>query len=154
VAAHKFFVETDKVDEVSRLVENVQEQAWLLGTTLSMHVPYLRPAFRQAIANGRNVRILLIKPGGAAMEMAVLRAGPEGLGQREQEEQLSNNLAILRQLAHVGPHLEVRLIDYLAPYTLYAYDPRPRHRHDADAARVIPWQAPPSPHLPGGPLPR
>jgi hypothetical protein len=123
VAAHKFFVETDKVDEISRLVEHVQEQAWLLGTTLSMHVPYLRPAFRQAIANGRNVRILLIKPGGAAMDMAVLRAGPEGLGQREQEELLGNNLASLRQLAHVGHHLEVRLIDYLAPYTLYAYDP-------------------------------
>lgn len=115
VAASKFFVETDKVDEISRLIENVQEQAWLLGTTLSMHVPYLQPAFRHAIANGRSVRILLIKPGSAAMNMSVLRAGPEGLGQREQEEQLGNNLAILRQLAHVGPHLEVRLIDYLAP---------------------------------------
>jgi hypothetical protein len=123
VAASKFFVETDKVDEISRLFENVQEEAWLLGTTLSMHVPYLQPAFRHAIANGRSIRILLIKPGSAAMDMSVLRAGPEGLSLREQEEQLGNNLAILRQLAHVGPHLEVRLIDYLAPYTLYAYDP-------------------------------
>jgi hypothetical protein len=55
----------------------------------------------------------------------VLRAGPppKGMTQREQEEQLENNLAILRRLAHAGPQLEVRLIDFLAPYTLYAYDP-------------------------------
>jgi hypothetical protein len=122
-AASKFFVEVDDPDQIFRLIENVQEQAWLLGTTLSMHVPYLRPAFRHAIANGRNIRILLIKPGGAALDMSVLRAGPEGMGLQEQEEQLGNNLAILQQLARVGPSLEVRLIDYLAPYTLYAYDP-------------------------------
>ncbi len=123
VAAHSFFVETDKVDEISYLIKNVQEQVWLLGTTLSMHVTYLESDLRQAIGNGRNVRILLIKPGSGAMDMSVLRAGPHGLDQREQEERLTTNLAILRRLAHVGPHLEVRLIDYLAPYTLYAFDP-------------------------------
>lgn len=123
VAAHRFFVENDKVDEVARLIRNAKEQVWLLGTTLSMHVPYLEPALRQAISGGRNLRILLIEPDGAAMGMSVLRAGPSGLGRQEQEEHLSNNLAILRRLAAVGPHLEVRLIDYLAPYTLYAYDP-------------------------------
>jgi hypothetical protein len=123
VAAHKFFVETDKVDEIARWIKDVKEQVWLMGTTLSMHVPYLQPALQHAITNGRNVRILLIKPDGAAMDMSVLRAGPDGLGRHEQEEHLSTNLAILRRLAQAGPRLEVRLIDYLAPYTLYAYDP-------------------------------
>lgn len=123
VAAHKFFVEKDKVDEIAHWIKEVKEQVWLLGTTLSMHVPYLQPALQHAIASGRNVRILLIKPDGGAMDMSVLRAGPEGLGRHEQEEHLSTNLAILRRLAHAGPCLEVRLIDYLAPYTLYAYDP-------------------------------
>jgi hypothetical protein len=94
-----------------------------MGTTLSMHVPYLQPALQHAIANGRDVRILLIKPAGAAMDMSALRAGPDGLGCQEQEEHLSTNLATLRRLAQAGPGLEVRLIDYLAPYTLYAYDP-------------------------------
>ncbi|MFL6072059.1 MAG: hypothetical protein ACJ73S_01425 [Mycobacteriales bacterium] len=122
-AAHKFFVEKDKVDEISRLIKNVQEQVWLLGTTLSMHVPYVQPALQHAVANNRNVRILLIKPGGAAMDMSVLRAGPKGLGRHEQEQHLNTNLAILWRLARFGPNVEVRLIDYLAPYTLYAYDP-------------------------------
>lgn len=123
VPAHTFFVEMDKVDEIYRSIEQAQEQVWLLGTTLSRHVPYLESAFQQAISNGCNIRIVLIKPAGAAMDMSVLRAGPDGLGRHEQEERLGTNLAILRRLATVGPSLEVRLIDYLAPYTLYAYDP-------------------------------
>jgi hypothetical protein len=121
--AHRFFVEADDVTEISRCIDKVQEQVWLLGTTLSMHVPYLRPTLQRIIINGRNVRVLLIKPHGAAMQMSALRAGPQGLSEQEQEEHLANNLASLRNLARFGPHLEVRLIDYLAPYTLYAYDP-------------------------------
>ncbi|MFC6156507.1 hypothetical protein [Kribbella jiaozuonensis] len=123
VPAHRFFVEFDNVDEISRLIKNSKEQVWLLGTTLSMHVPYLEEPLRRAISEGRNVRIMLIRPGGAAMQMSVLRAGPDGLGMQEQEERLSTSLAILRRLATLGTRLEVRLIDYLAPYTLYGYDP-------------------------------
>lgn len=121
--ADQFFVEADDVIEISRLIERCEEQVWLLGTTLSMHVSYLRPALQRAITNGRAIRVLLIKPGGAAMEMSALRAGPDGMSLEEQEAQLINNLAILQSLGRLGSNLEVRLIDYLAPYTLYAYDP-------------------------------
>ncbi|WP_199509770.1 hypothetical protein [Nucisporomicrobium flavum] len=123
VPAHSFFVETDDVDEIYRSVANAREQVWLLGTTLSRHIPYLQESLRRAVTNKCAVRILLIKPGSAAMDMSVLRAGPLGLGLRQQEEQLTNNLRILREVAESGNGLEVRLIDYLAPYTLYAYDP-------------------------------
>jgi hypothetical protein len=122
VSADRFFVERDDPDEIYRLIEGVREEVWLWGTTLSMHIPYLQPAIRRAIANGRNVKILLIKSGGAAMAMSALRAGPDGLGVAEQEEQLRANLAILERLGE-DSRLAVRQIDYLAPYTLYAYDP-------------------------------
>ncbi|MBU2666778.1 hypothetical protein KOI35_25030 [Actinoplanes bogorensis] len=123
VPARNFFVETDDVDEIYRSVTSIQDQVWLLGTTLSRHIPYLEEPLRRAVANGRRARILLISPGSAAMDMSVLRAGPLGSGREQQEQQLTSNLNTLRQVAQAGSGLEVRLIDYLAPYTLYAYDP-------------------------------
>ena len=124
VEATRFFVESDDPDDVGERIERLRDQVWLWGTTLSMHISYLEPSLRQALSRGRHVRVLLIPPNKTAMQMSALRAGPPPAPSRQtQEDRLRKNLEILRSLAADGPGLEVRLIDYLAPYTLYAYDP-------------------------------
>jgi hypothetical protein len=96
-----------------------------------MHVSELKPTIEAAIAKGAMVKILLITPRGSdAMSMAARRAGHETPDELEHE--LSSNLIKLRLIAdHLSQQadrptlarLEVRQLDYLPPYTLYAYDP-------------------------------
>ncbi|MGF1430631.1 hypothetical protein [Kitasatospora sp. LaBMicrA B282] len=121
MAATRFFVEQDDLTVIKDLVLNAENEVWLWGTTLPMHIPYLETYLAGALAKGVLVKILLIKPASAAMDMAAFRS-PDHDAQN-MEERLATYLEILHRLAARGRGLEVRLVDYLAPYTLYAYDP-------------------------------
>jgi len=55
--------------------------------------------------------------------MSAFRSGPDGPSVTDLKRDLENNLHILRAIAETREGLEIRLVDYLAPYTLYAYDP-------------------------------
>lgn len=121
--AERFFTKKDRIEEISSLIPNVTEEVCLWGTTLSMHIPYLAPAFKKSAELGRTVKLLLIKPGSASIAMSALRAGPK-VSSEDIERGLEHNLEILRPLVEASNgRLQVRLVDYLAPYTLYAYDP-------------------------------
>lgn len=124
-SAAEFFVEEDQLNEIAKLIQRCTDEVWLWGATLSMHISYLEPYIREAVARDCRVKVLLITPDGAAMTMSGLRAGPDGLAIPEQRARLESNLAVLDECSH--PALEVRLVDYLAPYTLYAYDPGLAH---------------------------
>lgn len=121
VSAARFFVEQQNISEVAKRVATVQEEVWLWGTTLQMAIPYFRPYLRKALSRGVTVRVLLIKHMGAAMTMAALRSADSGI--EDIQYALQANLDTLRRLRAKLPGMEWRLIDYLAPYTLYAYDP-------------------------------
>ncbi len=126
--AARFFSKEDKLDEIRDLVRSSRE-VWLMGATLSAHIPPLTSIFAESMRDDLPVRdrlrvkILLLKPRSTGIAMAVFR------GQGETEEQLSQdfegNLSRLVRLAAGQPagQLEIRLVNYLAPYTLYAYDP-------------------------------
>ncbi|MEU4272962.1 hypothetical protein [Streptomyces sp. NPDC026092] len=123
VAAERFFTEMDDVGEVARLISEAETEVWLLGTTLGMHIPYLKEEIKLSVENGVRFKVLLIERDSAAMTMAHLRAGPRA-DLEEMREGLDTNIAALSRIAHQVPgQVEVRVIDYLAPYTLYAYDP-------------------------------
>ncbi|MFI7081842.1 hypothetical protein ACIBO1_31590 [Micromonospora sp. NPDC049903] len=122
VPANRFFVEQDDLIEISHLIQRAQDEVWLWGTTLSMHIPYLDTYLEQALSRDVRVKVLLIKPGSAAMSMSAFRAGPDGMV-HGLEERLAINLGLLDRLLERRTGMEVRLVDYLAPYTLYAYDP-------------------------------
>lgn len=121
-SANRFFAEQDDLIEISHLIQQAQDEVWLWGTTLSMHIPYLDIYLGQALARDVWIKVLLINPGGAAMSMLAFRAGP-AWGRRTLEERLAINLGLLDRRLAQGDGLEVRLVDYLPPYTLYAYDP-------------------------------
>lgn len=121
VSAARFFSDRQDVNEVAERIGAAREEALLWGAVLPMYLPYLRPFIRTALARGVLVRVLLITPAGAAMTMAALRSADSGIGHLQ--EALRNNLDVLHRLEAELPGLQVRLIDYLPPYTLYAYDP-------------------------------
>lgn len=127
----RFFRPDQSIEEVRDLIRSAREEVWLWGSTLSMHVSILAPHIEQEVARGLKIRILMIEPGpSTAMRMATIRA--RHATDEELQHGLTANLYRLGQTAtrlatrydqvH-GGRMEVRVIDYLAPYALYAYDP-------------------------------
>jgi len=125
VSAGQFFVEQDNVVDHQRWIQALDEELWMWGTTLSMHIAYLEPYIKQALSRKCQVKILLVTAEGSAIDMAAFRAGPENTSKEEQRERLEINHRILRRIA--APGLEIRSIDYLSPYTLYGWDPGLSH---------------------------
>lgn len=123
IQASRFFSKTDDIDEITQRIPNCQTEVWLWGTTLSMHIDYLAPYIVEALAGNRQVKVLLIKPGGDAVTMSGFRAGPKGYSVAKQNKDLRDNLTTLWDIKANSPGLEIKVVDYLAPYTLYAYDP-------------------------------
>jgi hypothetical protein len=121
VSAPRFFAERQDVNEVAERIGAAREEVWLWGAVLPMYLPYLRPFIRKALARRVLVRVLLITHAGAAMTMAAFRSADSDI--EHIQEALRNNLDILHRLEAELPGLQLRLIDYLPPYTLYAYDP-------------------------------
>lgn len=121
VSAARFFVEEDELGEITKLIQQAQEEIWLWGTTLHKHIPYLESYLKEAADAGRQVKVLLIAPEGSAMTMSAFRAGPRGQPIEVQQRNLATDLERLG--AGTYPGLDVRLVDYLHAYTMYAYDP-------------------------------
>jgi hypothetical protein len=121
VSATRFFLERQDVNEIAKRIAAADQEVWLWGAILAMYLPYLRSFIRKALTRGVLVKVLLITPAGAAMTMAAFRSPDSDIDQLQ--EFLHNNLEGLNRLHTQHPGLQVRLIDYLPPYTLYAYDP-------------------------------
>jgi hypothetical protein len=108
------------------------EEVWLWGTTLSTHIPALADDVKSALPKGLRLRVLMIEPGSAAMKMAAFRAADSSLphdvesAEQELEGSLAANLSLLNSVAKRGDagQLDYRPIDLLAPYVIYAFDPK------------------------------
>ncbi|WP_147268298.1 hypothetical protein [Spongiactinospora rosea] len=120
-SAARFFAERQDVNDVAARIGQAREEVWLWGAVLPMYLPFLRPFVHKALTRGVRVRVLLITRAGAAMTMAAFRSADSDIGRLR--EALDNNLDILHGLEAEFPGLCLRQIDYLPPYTLYAYDP-------------------------------
>ncbi|PZG54420.1 hypothetical protein C1I98_03970 [Spongiactinospora gelatinilytica] len=121
VSATRFCVGRQYVHEIAGRIGQAREDVWLWGAILPMYLPFLRPYIHRALTRGVLVRVLLITRAGAAMTMAAFRSADSDIGHLQ--EALHNNLDTLHRLGAERPGLHLRLIDYLPPYTLYAYDP-------------------------------
>ena len=127
--AARFFAKEDRLDEIRDLVRSSRE-VWLMGATLQAHIPPLTEVFAYSMREDLperdrlRVKILLLKPRSSSISMAVFRAHG-GETEEQLNQDLEGNLSRLMRLAATQPagQLEIRTVDYLAPYTLYAYDP-------------------------------
>jgi hypothetical protein len=133
------------IEEIKTLIKESRSEVWLWGSILAEHVSVLAPYIERAVVRGLVIKVLLIKPApSGVMAMAVLRAAHDD--DNELQRELTANLFKLRQIANrisklAAPQefgrLEVGVIDYLAPYALYAYDPQlPTGRMDVRMAAL------------------
>lgn len=122
-AASFFYREEHDVSEIVRAIRSSQKVI-LWGYTLSTHIPYLREEIEKGLDRGLQITILLIKPSGLALEMAATRSG-SGTTKNRINKDLEDNLDRLEEIKKGRPtaKFEYKVIDYLAPYKMYIYDP-------------------------------
>jgi hypothetical protein len=129
--AARFFYDSDNPHEIERSLASANV-VWMWGATLTMHIPYFAPLIEKRTLEGKETRILLLAPDSASMKMAALRSSRHSEGQLGQELRANlERLTVLLQRQIELPvdcdktrrPLQVRVVDYLAPYALYAYDP-------------------------------
>ncbi|NOT06249.1 MAG: hypothetical protein HOP27_16780 [Anaerolineales bacterium] len=117
-----FFKHTDDINEITQAVRTSQK-SYFWGTALIMHIPMLQEEIANAIDKGSQIRFLLVKPGSGALRLAAFRA--KEIEYEKLNIDLLNNLDTLNALAarkSTKGKLEVKVIDYFAPYTLYLFD--------------------------------
>ena len=120
-------------------------QSFLWGMTLWRTVPLLTQSIENGLKNGLDMRVLLIKPCSNAAKMAAFRTRHGNVDKIKEE--LSANLRELQNLAkqQLRGKLEVRVIDYLAPWTIYVFDP---HLDEGQMiVRLTPFRAPKRPNF-------
>lgn len=125
IVSRLFNAEYDLADVILQIRNSRIIYLW--GTALTTHIPLLRDEIKQSLDKGAEIKFLLIKPHGHAVNMAIFRAS--GLGENELNSSLERNLAILNSLSKENSNgkLEYRVVDYLAPYAMQCFDPHLAH---------------------------
>jgi hypothetical protein len=121
--AERFFARRQGMDDVDAKMVAARDEIFLWGTAIHMHVPYLERRLAELATRKVRVKVLLIKPAGGAFDMAVFRAGPNETSASLTDKLAASHRVLTRLLAAYPESIEVRHVDYLAPYTMYAYDP-------------------------------
>lgn len=123
LAAKFFHHEETDLTEIVQTIKNSQKVI-LWGYTLSTHIHILKEVIEKGLDRGLEVKILIIKPSGIALEMAAFR-GKSRTSKNKLNKELEDNLDRLEEIKKERPNakFEYKVIDYLAPYTMYIYDP-------------------------------
>jgi len=121
-APDRFLVMEYSREDIFKRIGTSRE-IYMWGTALEAHIPLLKDHLKERMHDGLNVKCLLVKPNSSAVAMAAFRGKlkPEVINSI-----LERNLSILVALANENTpgKLEFRVVDYLAPYTMYIFDPQ------------------------------
>ncbi|WP_375467263.1 hypothetical protein [uncultured Nostoc sp.] len=112
-------------DDISEIIQSLRQskQAYFWGTTFTTHIPLIQQDLELGIASGLEAKFLLVQPSSNALKMAAFRG--KDLSESDLNNDLLRNLRRLDSIAissTVGK-LEIKVIDYLAPYVMYIFDP-------------------------------
>jgi hypothetical protein len=135
--ASLLFRKQDDIEDIKRSIR-ASRDIWLWGSALTQHIGFLAGTIGESMeSNDLHVKVLLIKPSSSAVEMAAFRAPNYTTAQLEID--LAAGIDKLKREASARDrgNLQIRVVDYLAPYTLYGYDP------------VLPRNFEPNPGTPG-----
>lgn len=114
------FVEDWPSDFSSRLSD--AHSVWLTGTHHSSTLTAYHELLVNKLQNGGTLKVLLVAPHGAAYKMAAMRF-PGRVGADQELARIQSSLSILSELSAIAPgHVEIRVIDFLIDYTVYALD--------------------------------
>ena len=132
--ADRFLRRDCELGEISALVRKSRE-VWMWGSTLATHVPGLADDIRSEIRRGLRLKVMVIRPSSSAIRLAAFRSSESSRDEAVSWEEQRLNKAVtanLETLSHLagrgsGDQIEYRVIDFLAPYVVYAFDPTDRH---------------------------
>jgi hypothetical protein len=121
-SASQFMTTGDDISDLLQLLRQSQ-QAYFWGTTLTTHIPLLHQDLERGLTLGLETKFLLVKPSSSALRMAAFRA--KDLSESDLNDDLIRNLKRLDTIARSNStgKLEIKVIDYLAPYVMYIFDP-------------------------------
>lgn len=121
--ADEFFSLEYELDELIQHIRN-SRRIYIWGTTFTTHIPLLIDDLKQGLQTGLEIKFLLVKPESSAIKMAAFRG--IDLDEQTLNSNLKRNLMTLANLSKATPpgKLEFRVVDYLAPYTMYFFDPK------------------------------
>lgn len=121
--ADKFFQEHN-IYQFKELIETSQS-ALFWGIHFRKTISIWRYALQQSLSNGSHLKFLLVKPESSAVDMSLLRHSPNST-----KDDVNGYIRrVLRDLAYVGfssnavDRIQVRVIDFLPPYTIIAVNP-------------------------------
>jgi hypothetical protein len=95
------------------------------GVSFSRMIPHVRDALERGLKAGLQVRFLILKPNSEAVRMDAFRDPFQDAKRINLAlEATISDLSILASKAISPARLEIRVIDYLPPWTIMAFDPR------------------------------
>lgn len=119
--AQDFFARDDYPSDLNILLER-SSTALFWGAAFIRFVQHMRERIERRVMEGASIRFLMMEPDGAALGMLNLRGNPDDTPNRRTD--LKRNIEILENISRkkATGKLEVKVVDYLAPYTIVAYD--------------------------------
>jgi hypothetical protein len=122
LSTSQFMTTGDDISDLFQLLRQSQ-RAYFWGTTFTTHIPLLQQDIERSLVSGLEAKFLLVKPSSNALRMAAFRG--KDITEGDLNDDLMRNLRRLGSIerANSTGKLEVKVIDYLAPYVMYIFDP-------------------------------
>ncbi|MBI5294222.1 MAG: hypothetical protein HY869_02015 [Chloroflexi bacterium] len=120
--ADKFFRKEHDTSKVLQLIRN-SRKVYFLGSSFTALIPLIREELSNNPPNELELKFLLMKPSGHAASIAAFR-GDRSID--EVNSSIVKSLSDIEQLAKkmINGKVECRVIDYLTPYNIEAFDPQ------------------------------
>jgi len=121
------FFRKHSFSELEKLIETVKnsKSAFFWGIHFRKTVDNWNSDLQQALRNGTYLRFLLVKPESSAVAMSLLRYNLDST-----QDNINHDIeSVLRKLAYIGissnaiDRIEVRVIDFMPPYTMISINP-------------------------------
>jgi hypothetical protein len=88
-------------------------------------IPHVRSALEHSLKGGLHVQFLLLKPNSEAVKMAAFTDSFQDEKRKNLALQTSiSDLSILASKVTLPAKLEIRVVNYLPPWTIMAFDPQ------------------------------
>lgn len=98
-------------------------EVWIAGTHHSAALTAYYSLFQRKLERGGRLKVLLVKPDGAASLMATMRF-PGKVTSDQEKSRILSSLSILQELKELAPErVQIRVIDFLVDYTAFFMDP-------------------------------
>ncbi len=121
----QFFLKQGYDDSI--LIPHIRKakKVFFLGSALSVLIPFLKNELEQGFESGLESRFILMKPNGAAVNLAAFRTY-RNLSPAQYNEYIERSLFHLNQLSKritTSGKIEYRVVDFLSPYGVKVFDP-------------------------------